>query len=475
MSGRRQRLRARVAALVVATLSLILPFATATAASAITAQPVTVVTTVDGAVGRAASVGVPSTLGFTLTNRSTTTGAKLGGFTLVVPSGVTGLAVGQISPMWAARVLPCGAIPRCGALVLASATQAAGLVSRDRSVTLTVRMTPSAAGVLSFPLLVIGNGLFTATPTPTVTVGRPPAALRITSVTDTSHTPALPLPLASGSFDVAFDVLDSAGKLATSPNVTVALNPLNGSGTLLAAPVTSRNGTGVVHATYSTALDGLTLQLSSVGLIPASATLNVAADGSATGLPDIGLVITAGDISLPTGLAIANLPHGANGPVSLTIGPCVPDGTTSCPNALSEMSLEGNFKDAAGQPLYSRQSPASVSWTCNEVVCPPPSDFVSGKSTPTQLQGEEFRTHPMYVSLRDPKGTYQPFTLAPPCSGLEGTPIPTGQINTDAPFCVDVGAIQRTDERCSSTACSAWSGPVTIPVLFVVDPRFMAT
>src|SRR5262249_53030957 len=158
---------------------------------------------------------------------------------------------------------------------------------------------------------------------------------------------------ANGSFDVAFKVVDSAGNIVRWPNKLVVLSPLNGSGVLIAAPALSNNGRGVVHAIYSLPFDGLRLRLSAIGLLPAPATLDISADGSGTGLPSVSLPLTAGDISLPTGLAVANLSNGANGPVTLTIGPCIPDAMTSCAGALSEFSLTGNFKDASGKPLYS--------------------------------------------------------------------------------------------------------------------------
>lgn len=315
---------------------------------------------------------------------------------------------------------------------------------------------------------------------PATAAGSPPwpAALRITSVTDTSVQPALPLPVANDPFDVSFEVLDSSGNIVRWPNVPVILRPLNGSGSLIAPPAISRDGHGVVHAIYSAPFHGLRLKLSSPGLLPATATLDISADGSGSGLPGVPLTLTAGDISLSTGLAVANLSNGANGPVTLTIGPCIPDPMTSCAGALSEISLIGDFKDDAGQPLYSDSAPASVEWTCNDQVCPPPPDFVPGSSTTTQLQIEEFQTHTMYVSLRNPDGTFQPFAPAPACNGLDGAPLPTGTINPQdtggLQFCVDVGAISRAHAQCQ-TVCSSWSGPVTVPVLFAEDPRFMGT
>lgn len=199
---------------------------------------------------------------------------------------------------------------------------------------------------------------------------------------------------------------------------------------------------------------------------------------SIVGLPGVPLRLLAGSLGLPTGLATADLPNGANGNVTLTIGPCLLDGGTSCRGALSEFSLIGDFKDAAGNPLYSDNAPASVSWTCNDLVCPPTRHFVRGSSTKTELQIAEYHAHTMYVALRNPDGTFQAFAPAPACNGLDEAPLPTGTIDRQdtggSGFCVDVGAIRRANADCEAV-CSAWSGPLTLPILFVEDPKFMAT
>lgn len=199
---------------------------------------------------------------------------------------------------------------------------------------------------------------------------------------------------------------------------------------------------------------------------------------SGGGSPGEPLTLSAGSTELPTGLAVADLSNGANGTVTLTIGPCVLDAQTSCSGVLSEISLIGNFKDDAGNPLYSDSSPASVSWTCNALLCPPTRNFVPGSSTTTELQIAEFNAHTMYVALRNPNGSFQPFAPAPACNGLDQTPLPTGTIDPQdtggVEFCVDVGAISRADADCQAV-CSAWSGPLTLPVLFVEDPKFLGT
>lgn len=194
--------------------------------------------------------------------------------------------------------------------------------------------------------------------------------------------------------------------------------------------------------------------------------------------PGLPLTLTAGLLRLRTGLVTAHLQNGASGPVLLTIGPCNPRDAGSCAGVLSEFSLLGNFKDAAGNPLYSHSDPASVSWTCNDLACPPPATFVPGATTLTDLQVKEFREHTMYVAPRNPDGSFQPFAPAPACNGLVGTPLPSGVIDPQdtggLDFCVDVGAITRTFTDCD-TVCSSWAGPLTMPVLFVEDPKFMGT
>lgn len=202
-----------------------------------------------------------------------------------------------------------------------------------------------------------------------------------------------------------------------------------------------------------------------------------ATDG-ASGSPGVPLTLSAGDLRLSTGLVSAELANGANGPIVLSVGPCVPLPGKSCAGVLSDFSLLGDFKDAAGKPLYADSAPASVRWTCNDTACPPAAGYVPGSSTLTELQVQEFLTHTIYVSLKNPGGTFQPYAAAPACNGTTGAPLPTGTLDRQDTgglgFCVDVGAISRDGAQCQTT-CSAWSGPLTLPVLFVEDPKFMAT
>src|SRR4051812_21398494 len=96
--------------------------------------------------------------------------------------------------------------------------------------------------------------------------------------------------------------------------------------------------------------------------LPPAAGVSARPSAPVSGLPGVPLTLVAGAIRLPTGLAVARLSNGANGPVLLTIGPCIPLPGTPCSRALTQFSLIGSFKDGAGHPLYSDSAPASVSW-----------------------------------------------------------------------------------------------------------------
>lgn len=196
------------------------------------------------------------------------------------------------------------------------------------------------------------------------------------------------------------------------------------------------------------------------------------------GLPGLSLTLTVGSLQLSTGTVTANLANGANGPVLLAVGPCLGGPGKSCSGVLSEFWLLGSFKDAAGNPLYSDTAPAEVSWTCNAQTCPAPTSFVPGGSTRTELQVAEFAEHTIYFAERNPDGSFEPFEAAPACQGTTGASLPTGTIDRQDTggrgFCVDVGAITRANEQCTTT-CAAWAGPLTMPILFVEDPKFMGT
>ena len=153
---------------------------------------------------------------------------------------------------------------------------------------------------------------------------------------------------------------------------------------------------------------------------------------------------------------------------NFSVGSCQDPG---CEGATSEVALLGDFGGAGSTnpALYSDLDPATMGWGCNPDTCVP----VAGSGALTRLQTAELAQHPVKVATS--ATTDEPrFQAAPPCS--DPTKPTTGIIaNPDAQklgFCVDVNAISRSGQKCDAQDCAAWSGNLTIPVLFVNDPRF---
>ncbi len=291
----------------------------------------------------------------------------------------------------------------------------------------------------------------------------PPDHLKITSVVDTSRTPALPTPAANRPFAVGFTVYDAFNNVATTAGVQVGLSAPNASGGSL-SPVlpigaSAADGTGSITASYSVAQAGLQLAIASAGLTGDSTTVDVVTAGdSEAGTPGVAA-------SLSAGVASASLLNGSVGSVFLTQAPCV-----GAPAGCIEVDLDGTFSDGATH-LYSDLAPASVSWTCPNSVCPH-KDAAHERSryynSSVNEQIEDFAAYPLQVSLKTPTG-YTPFATAPSCRDLNDRSQKglTGKIVSPAAvaagFCVDVYAISRY--------CNSFYGDLTRPVLFVEDPR----
>jgi hypothetical protein len=194
--------------------------------------------------------------------------------------------------------------------------------------------------------------------------------------------------------------------------------------------------------------------------------------------------------------AAADLPNGANGPVSIVVSACGADQTQTAPcSSGTQIELTGNFKDDGSDPLYSFDAPAEISWLCAAETCPhgtdgsvedePSTDYTYNYECPgSSCDGngsdfgereveEDFTAYPVYVSIHK-DGADTPFAIAPRCVPLpESNYDPekstllhtTGQIIDPAAqalgFCVDVNAITRTD--------NSFTGDLRIPVLFVED------
>lgn len=195
--------------------------------------------------------------------------------------------------------------------------------------------------------------------------------------------------------------------------------------------------------------------------------------------------------SLTTGGAIATLGNGASGVLALSRGTCTASTDSPCPSGV-ELDLAGNFKNGS-TPLYSFTDPGSLTWTCTtgcdakdadvegsdqgynwNYFCQPAYTCKEGSSPFGEREVEEdFQDFPVYVSLKRSDGTYGPYTEAPRCVPLPASYADlsslttTGQIVNPAAqqagFCVDVNAITRAD--------NSFTGALTIPVLFVEDPK----
>jgi len=223
--------------------------------AAIATQPAGVSITVDATGSNTALVSSPTVANVTVKNNSAS--ASLGAFTIVVPAGVAPVqAVGVQGPgNWRQTVLPCGATANCSALVLvyASLPLSTSVLRPGQSVTSSVRFTtPAAPTSLAFKFLGIGNGLFTTTDTPTISVIQgvagsfcvtPPgnlvagatASFTVQAISDGSecgNVAVKKIGIAATSLNVKFNTDDSQGGIAAG----IVGGPLTG-GTNLAFPL----------------------------------------------------------------------------------------------------------------------------------------------------------------------------------------------------------------------------------------------
>ncbi len=320
----------------------------------------------------------------------------------------------------------------------------------------------------------------------------------VMSVTDGSNPPLDHKVVKNAPFTVTgvFRCGSTTAK-AGSPG-TVTLIKASGAGALggtTTANVATTDTTATVSgATWDTVENGVGINVdwSASALSPDdSFTLDVLGDAAtSSGAPAAPSVSTG---------ATAILSNGANGPVTLVVENCDGDQieTAPCSNG-TQIELSGNFKDNEGQPLYSNSDPAEIDWLCPASACPhgpngtieagePSSSYLYNYNCPgTQCVGEgtlfgereveeDFNWYPLYVAIVK-NGQLQPFARAGRC-----VPLPTsgsdpnkntlltttGQITDPlavaAGFCVDVNAITRVG--------NAFGGNLSIPVLFVEDPK----
>ena len=301
-----------------------------------------------------------------------------------------------------------------------------------------------------------------------------PSFLTLDSITDTSKSPALPNPAANKAFNVVFTSFDQFGNIAATPAVPITLSALNSAGGILTistlSPATDgTTGHGTLSAAFSAAQNGLVLQVASPGLTPGTRATDISLAGdSLAGRPNVPGTLSAG-------IAGANLGAGAYGTVYLTNSLCA---TTDPTCHGQEVSLAGLFSDPTNlaSHLYSLAHPAVVTWTCATACVHPDGDKASSaypgrvndEGEHESEQAEDFAKYPISVSLHV-NGAYLPFAVAPACrvlsdstqQGLTGAI--TNPAATAAGFCVDVYGISR--------AGGITSGALTLPVLFVEDPK----
>ena len=208
------------------------------------------------------------------------------------------------------------------------------------------------------------------------------AALDITSIVDTAS--GLGGPVQNRPFNVVVRVIDGAGAPTTvNQATTVALEEVSGPGVLggTTTAVIPRNGSSatITGATYSQFANGVVLRVraaSGVNLTPDEMAVDVAFTAvGTTASPRKSSTVTDPKCGAPTA-AVPNcgqllLPNGASGHVTLSVGSC--DGLGPCRTGGSTSALVvtaiANLKDEAGQPLYSKQAPATLVVACDRELC----------------------------------------------------------------------------------------------------------
>jgi hypothetical protein len=207
-------------------------------------------------------------------------------------------------------------------------------------------------------------------------------SLDIVSITDTAS--GLGAPVQGRPFNVVVRVLDTAGQpMTVNQATTIVLEEVSGPGVLggTTTAVIPRNGSGatISGATYSQFANGVVLRVrvaSGVNLAPDEVTVEVALKAvGANAAPGRSLNLTDSSCAAPTAEVPTCgrflLPNGASGHVTLSLNSC--DGLGDCKSAGGLEGLVvtgiGNLKDAAGNPLYSNTSPATLVVACEKDLC----------------------------------------------------------------------------------------------------------
>ena len=233
--------------------------------------------------------------------------------------------------------------------------------------------------VLSAALLAVGCAVGISIP---ASAAPTKGSLDIVSITDTAS--GLGAPVQDRPFNVVVRVLDTGGQPTTvNQATTIVLEEVSGPGVLggTTTAVIPRNGSGatISGATYSQFANGVVLRVrvaSGVNLAPDQVTVEVALKAvGANAAPGRTLSVTDSSCAAPTAEVPTCgqflLPNGGSGHVTLSINSC--DGLGNCKTAggLRALVVTGiaNLKDANGNPLYSKSSPATLVVACDKDLC----------------------------------------------------------------------------------------------------------
>lgn len=422
-------------------------------ASGSTSVSVTAAISVNGVVGAPAFTGEAGTVGITLTNQSLKT---LAGYVVVVPKGIgTVTNKGVSNANWNQTKLSCGFVSNCSALYLVTPKTSSAALPQGASITSSFGVTAPAAGTAQFRILGVGSnysGLVVVGSQPTLTIVDGPATTLRVSVSP---------PVVKGEPNTV-----TVKSFREYPTGTFTPKVFPGPVTLAAgfgditytAPLVAGQHTVTVPVTFGQ------VQVSPQQTLTATS-------GSISGTSDPFDVVAAGFSGSGTVIKLtgaggttytAQLPNGSNGDVTFTEVPC--DALAGDPDCDTEVNLAGSFKGEGGVPLYSFDDPAGIDWTCPAAECEATAPVYGSFD---QDQVLDFQNYRIQVSLFV-DGEYTPFADAEPCNPIVDNPgdVVTGKITDPAAqaagFCVDVYAISRTDN---------FGGDLTIPVLFVEDPK----
>jgi hypothetical protein len=427
---------------------------------------------VNGVAGDPLFTPGPAPVDLTLTNPSGSN-RRIGLAVYVVPAGLT---VGAITNnrSWTTWTTSCGSTTDCSKLVWVWRGSKARL-NPGESLTTRVTVTPTGgAGQRTFRVKSLGfdlsSGLFSVSNTASIQVVDPVATKLVLSV-DTSPV------VADEAAQVTVTAIQEYGGDEYVRPFPGPIDFTTASGQIT-DPAVDPGATSPVtlSLTFPDVAIGEVLTATS-GTLSDSVTLDVVAAGdSYTGERGESRTLL---LDGPGGTSFtAELGNGFVGDLEFTQVPCdAIDPELICD---TEVNLNGVFKDEEGN-LYSNELPAKVLWTCPVSECP----FIEPEGSygdNVQEQWVDFENYKIEVSLKigeDESGEpiYTPFEVAGFCNAKVGDPSlgVSGQITwpgSQAPtetnpdgkgFCVDVYGISRAGD--------SFGGDLTIPVLFVEDPK----